>query len=194
MKCEGLQCCHRCKNPRLLRSPTCSGSASIALAVGRRGQHRFPRGRVSSPATVQLLSYADLRTQVLSHSSILPRDGVSVSNDGKPKKKKSQKHTTGGIPRWSPTLVLVARFSAYVWQSGRDTQFSLTYGRMYQVALSSLYGKKTSRQYRAQRAKKTNFPPTTTTNDYPSEPTSQSSETAPPSSKPCPHSTGPSPF
>jgi hypothetical protein len=43
---------------------------------------------------------------------------------------KEQKHTTGGIPRWSPTLVLVARFSAYVWQSGRDAQFSLTYGRM----------------------------------------------------------------
>jgi hypothetical protein len=42
-----------------------------------------------------------------------------------------QKHTTGGIARWSPTLVLVARFSAYVWQSGRDAQFSLTYGRMY---------------------------------------------------------------
>jgi endonuclease V-like protein UPF0215 family len=42
-----------------------------------------------------------------------------------------QKHTTGGIPRWSPTLVLVARFSAYVWQSGRDAQFSLTCGRLY---------------------------------------------------------------
>ena len=45
--------------------------------------------------------------------------------------KENQKHTTGGIPRWSPTLVLVARFSAYVWQSGRDAQFSLTYGRMF---------------------------------------------------------------
>ena len=44
--------------------------------------------------------------------------------------KRQKKHTTGGIPRWSPTLVLVARFSAYVWQSGRDAQFSLTYGRM----------------------------------------------------------------
>jgi hypothetical protein len=44
--------------------------------------------------------------------------------------KHKKKHTTGGIPRWSPTLVLVARFSAYVWQSGRDAQFSLTYGRM----------------------------------------------------------------
>jgi hypothetical protein len=43
---------------------------------------------------------------------------------------KVKRHTTGGIPRWSPTLVLVARFSAYVWQSGRDAQFSLTYGRM----------------------------------------------------------------
>ena len=46
-----------------------------------------------------------------------------------------QKHTTGGIPRWSPTLVLVARFSAYVWQSGRDAQFSLTCGRMCQQFL-----------------------------------------------------------
>jgi hypothetical protein len=44
-----------------------------------------------------------------------------------------QKHTIGGIPRWSPTLVLVARFSACVWQSGRDAQFSLTYGRVLGV-------------------------------------------------------------
>jgi hypothetical protein len=36
-----------------------------------------------------------------------------------------QKHTTGGIPRWSLTLVLVARFSAYVWQSGRSAWISL---------------------------------------------------------------------
>jgi hypothetical protein len=49
---------------------------------------------------------------------------------GQQKAAKRQKHTTGGIPRWSPTLVLVARFSAYVWQSGRDAQFSLTCGRM----------------------------------------------------------------
>jgi hypothetical protein len=49
-----------------------------------------------------------------------------------------RKHTTGGIPRWSPTLVLVARFSAYVWQSGRDAQFSLTYGRMCLLARQTL--------------------------------------------------------
>jgi hypothetical protein len=49
--------------------------------------------------------------------------------------KEISKRTTGGIPRWSPTLVLVARFSAYVWQSGRDAQFSLTYGRMYLMSM-----------------------------------------------------------
>jgi hypothetical protein len=54
-----------------------------------------------------------------------------------------QKHTTGGIPRWSPTLVLVARFSAYVWQSGRDAQFSLTYGRMYLETDKQLYNAQT---------------------------------------------------
>jgi hypothetical protein len=53
--------------------------------------------------------------------------------------KGGKKHTTGGIPRWSPTLVLVARFSAYVWQSGRDAQFSLTYGRMYQGSICAHY-------------------------------------------------------
>jgi hypothetical protein len=52
---------------------------------------------------------------------------------------KKQKYTTGGIPRWSPTLVLVARFSAYVWQSGRDAQFSLTYGRMYPAFRFGIY-------------------------------------------------------
>ena len=52
---------------------------------------------------------------------------------------KRQKHTTGGIPRWSPTLVLVARFSAYVWQSGRDAQFSLTYGRMCLILFCQFY-------------------------------------------------------
>jgi hypothetical protein len=57
-------------------------------------------------------------------------------------KQKRQKHTTGGIPRWSPTLVLVARFSAYVWQSGRDAQFSLTYGRMYKVVANAIYVRK----------------------------------------------------
>jgi hypothetical protein len=40
-------------------------------------------------------------------------------NDGRKefipaKKKEVQKYTTGRIPRWSPTLVIVARFSAYV--------------------------------------------------------------------------------
>jgi hypothetical protein len=54
-------------------------------------------------------------------------------------KQNGKKHTTGGIPRWSPTLVLVARFSAYVWQSGRDAQFSLTYGRMYPISLNAVY-------------------------------------------------------
>jgi hypothetical protein len=55
----------------------------------------------------------------------------------------SKKHTTGGIPRWSPTLVLVARFNAYVWQSGRDAQFSLTYGRMCYLAANTVYVRET---------------------------------------------------
>ena len=42
-----------------------------------------------------------------------------------------KKHTTPGI-RWSsPTQLLVWRLLAYLWESGRDPEFSSTYGRMY---------------------------------------------------------------
>jgi hypothetical protein len=64
---------------------------------------------------------------------------------------KRQKHTTGGIPRWSPTLVLVARFSAYVWQSGRDAQFSLTYGRMCKNLTNACYDTQLYGRYLFQR-------------------------------------------
>jgi hypothetical protein len=43
----------------------------------------------------------------------------------------NQKHTTVGIRWWSPTQLLIYRSKAYVWQSGRDAQFSLVYGRMW---------------------------------------------------------------
>ena len=45
---------------------------------------------------------------------------------------KRTKHTAAGIPTWSPTVVLICRSTAYVWQSGRDAQFSADCGRMYQ--------------------------------------------------------------
>ncbi|KAH0285750.1 hypothetical protein KCU62_g7215, partial [Aureobasidium sp. EXF-3399] len=54
-----------------------------------------------------------------------------------------------GIPTWSPTVVLICRSTAYVWQSGRDAQFSADCGRMclirnvyrpYQVGLSTITG------------------------------------------------------
>ncbi|KAH0316762.1 thiamine diphosphate-binding protein, partial [Aureobasidium melanogenum] len=34
-----------------------------------------------------------------------------------------------GIPTWSPTVVLICRSTAYVWQSGRDAQFSADCGQ-----------------------------------------------------------------
>ncbi|KAG9812405.1 hypothetical protein KCU98_g12635, partial [Aureobasidium melanogenum] len=39
-------------------------------------------------------------------------------------KREDAKHTAAGIPTWSPTVVLICRSTAYVWQSGRDAQFS----------------------------------------------------------------------
>ena len=44
---------------------------------------------------------------------------------------KKQKHTAEGI-RWSsPTQLLIFQSTAYVWQSGRDAQFSGVCGRMW---------------------------------------------------------------
>ena len=41
-----------------------------------------------------------------------------------------KKHTALGI-RWSsPTQLLVQRLVAYLWESGRDPEFSSAYGRM----------------------------------------------------------------
>jgi hypothetical protein len=93
-----------------------------AMCVSCRGVGSEPRRSSSS------LSYS------LSLTKSLETPSLTETPPPSPNGLQKQKHTTGGIPRWSPTLVLVARFSAYVWQSGRDAQFSLTYGRMYLVA------------------------------------------------------------
>jgi hypothetical protein len=66
------------------------------------------------------------------HDNRLER--IAEANTEKEKgyeQQKRQKHTTVGI-RWSsPTQLLIHRFGAYVWQSGRDAQFSPIYGRMW---------------------------------------------------------------
>jgi hypothetical protein len=48
------------------------------------------------------------------------------------------KHTAAGIPTWSPTVVLICRSTAYVWQSGRDAQFSADCGRMYWICFQTI--------------------------------------------------------
>ena len=45
---------------------------------------------------------------------------VQIDVSGAKKKKKSQKHTTARIPRWSPTRVLMRRYHACIWLSGRE--------------------------------------------------------------------------
>ncbi len=50
----------------------------------------------------------------------------------KAKKIKTKKHTTAGIRWWSPTQLLICRFTAWVQESGRDPLFSVICGRMYQ--------------------------------------------------------------
>jgi hypothetical protein len=55
---------------------------------------------------------------------------LATSPEQKKIKAKNQKHTTAGIRWWSPTQLLICRSEAYVWQSGRDAQFSSVCGRM----------------------------------------------------------------
>jgi hypothetical protein len=62
------------------------------------------------------------------HSSLTKAKEESYTK--KLKGRKNAKHTAAGIPTWSPTVVLICRSTAYVWQSGRDAQFSADCGRM----------------------------------------------------------------
>ncbi|KAG9859231.1 hypothetical protein KCU98_g278, partial [Aureobasidium melanogenum] len=55
--------------------------------------------------------------------------GEGISKWSRNGNKKDVKHTAAGIPTWSPTVVLICRSTAYVWQSGRDAQFSADCGR-----------------------------------------------------------------
>ncbi|KAG9626346.1 hypothetical protein KCU64_g18803, partial [Aureobasidium melanogenum] len=48
-----------------------------------------------------------------------------------------------GIPTWSPTVVLICRSTAYVWQSGRDAQFSADCGHAERMASPSCLEKLT---------------------------------------------------
>ncbi|OIW24922.1 hypothetical protein CONLIGDRAFT_75840 [Coniochaeta ligniaria NRRL 30616] len=52
---------------------------------------------------------------------------------------KRSKRTTPGIPRWSPTRVLVWRLSAYLWESGRDPELSDIYGRTWKKRAADLF-------------------------------------------------------
>ena len=49
--------------------------------------------------------------------------------------RKKEKHTAPGIRWWSPTQLLVWRLPVYLWESGRDPEFSSTYGRMWKVVV-----------------------------------------------------------
>ena len=55
------------------------------------------------------------------------------------KEKKKKEHTTPGIRWWSPTQLLVWPSLVYLWESGRDPEFSSGYGRMWRVEEVEMY-------------------------------------------------------
>ena len=76
---------------------------------------------------IKPIPYSSIR---ISFSCISKTNHVRRNEGGKEVAKRKKKHTTAGI-RWSsPTQLLIGRFSAYLWESGRDPEFSESYGRM----------------------------------------------------------------
>ncbi|KAK8428014.1 hypothetical protein IWX49DRAFT_412333 [Phyllosticta citricarpa] len=47
--------------------------------------------------------------------------------------RKNAKRTTAGIRCWSPTQLLIGRKVAYLWKSGRGSEFSTCYGRTWVI-------------------------------------------------------------
>jgi hypothetical protein len=90
---------------------------------GRQLSHGVPSiSTFSYDFDEKLAKTSDNQTQV---SSRKPANSIDKKNASQ-----SAKHTAAGIPTWSPTVVLICRSTAYVWQSGRDAQFSADCGRM----------------------------------------------------------------
>jgi hypothetical protein len=88
----------------------------------------FPVVRVPAPRSLRLArSSRDCPTFLLRWEEL-----HGLLADGKIAQKSKRKFTynSGGIRWWSPTQLLIHRFKACVWQSGRDAQCSLIYGRM----------------------------------------------------------------
>jgi hypothetical protein len=80
-----------------------------------------------TPKSIRKHHLQSSATQYLSSMSFLQAD---IKANHIPGSKRNMKHTAAGIPTWSPTVVLICRSTAYVWQSGRDAQFSADCGRM----------------------------------------------------------------
>ncbi|KAK7555814.1 hypothetical protein IWX49DRAFT_83631 [Phyllosticta citricarpa] len=59
------------------------------------------------------------------------RRSTFSSNMPRKKEKKATKRTTAGIRCWSPTQLLIGRKVAYLWKSGRGSEFSTCYGRTW---------------------------------------------------------------
>ncbi|KAH0130689.1 hypothetical protein KCU67_g16873, partial [Aureobasidium melanogenum] len=74
----------------------------------------------------QTISYCIMRVELATPSR---RNSTSTNPHYTHPKTKSTKRTAAGIPTWSPTVVLICRSTAYVWQSGRDAQFSADCGQ-----------------------------------------------------------------
>src|SRR4051812_30433384 len=95
------------------------------------------RSRKISEVYLDLLLSNPLQQGLLAHRSILFPPIIfyhyhNYRSAHRPTKeqKNTKKHTTARIRWWSPTQLLIRRSAAYVWQSGRDAQFSTVYGRM----------------------------------------------------------------
>ncbi|KAJ9158513.1 hypothetical protein NKR19_g3250 [Coniochaeta hoffmannii] len=69
------------------------------------------------------------RTAHSVHLATLEEKGLPIRVGRSNEESEGKKRTTPGIPRWSPTRVLVWRSPAYRWESGRDPEFSDVYGR-----------------------------------------------------------------
>ncbi|UQC90960.1 uncharacterized protein CLUP02_16492 [Colletotrichum lupini] len=103
----------------------------------------FSRGEQRGAAGSVNLASQSSATIIPSWTILGLRDNFLMKPEGlgrMPRKNRSkrQKHTTPGI-RWSsPTQLLIRPSLAYLWESGRDPEFSNRYGRMCQSAHAKL--------------------------------------------------------
>ncbi|KAK7564749.1 hypothetical protein IWX49DRAFT_280505 [Phyllosticta citricarpa] len=126
-------------------SPNSPPPPKRAAATHRcRPSDKRSTSRLFRPTTVRALGLFFLNASAAIRACVIPITSMAAHHSSRKAplpavgmswawQNKMQKRTTAGIRCWSPTQLLIGRKVAYLWKSGRGSEFSTCCGRTYRM-------------------------------------------------------------